>query len=187
MWLLWILLIPVILVIVILLVRSLKPLMVPPPIEHHISLTEVNEAGTGLGETKFYTLKDKGTLEFGQRGPKELQFDVGSEAFLYCNRKSLLFFADPDDDDGHILDLPETLTVSQGEEDSVHIRCEVVDDSSEEPEEVDEPILTRILLIAIRLMCDVMVDYTISYPSLLRRAHKRTCLREIYVEIFICS
>ena len=140
MWLLWILLIPVILVIVILLVRSLKPLIVPPPIEHHISLTEVNEAGTGLGETKFYTLKDKGTLEFGQRGPKELQFDVGSEAFLYCNRKSLLFFADPDDDDGHILDLPETLTVSQGEEDSVHIRCDIVDDSSEEREEEDESI-----------------------------------------------
>jgi hypothetical protein len=139
-WLLWILLIPVILVIVILLVRSLKPLIVPPPIEHHISLTEVNEAGTGLGETKFYTLKDRETLEFGQRGPKELQFDVGSEAFLYCDRKSLLFFADADDDDGHILDLPETLTFSQGEEDSVHIRCDIVDDSSEEREEEDESI-----------------------------------------------
>ena len=136
-WLLWILLIPVILVIVILLVRSLKPLIVPPPIEHHISLTEVNEAGTGLEETKFYTLKDKGTLEFGQRGPKELQFDVGSEAFLYCDRKSLLFFADADEDEGHILDLPETLTLSRGEEASVHIRCDIVDDSSEEPSEED--------------------------------------------------
>ena len=141
MWLLWILLIPVILVIVILLVRSLKPLIVPPPIEHHISLTEVNEAGTGLEETKFYTLKDKGTLEFGQRGRKELQFDVGSEAFLYCDRKSLLFFADADEDEGHILDLPETLTVSQGEEDSVHIRCDIVDDSSEEQVEDDEVVL----------------------------------------------
>ena len=141
MWLLWILLIPVILVIVILLVRSLKPLIVPPPIEHHISLTEVSESGTGLEETKFYTLKDNGRLEFGSRGPKELQFDVGSEAFLYCDRKNRLLFADHDEDEERILDLPETLTVSQGEEDSVHIRCEVVADSSEgPPEEKGKPI-----------------------------------------------
>ena len=139
-WLLWVLLVPLIVVVGYLLVRRLIPLIVPPPIVHHISLAEVSEAGTGLGETKFYTLKDRETLEFGQRGPKELQFDVGSEAFLYCDRKSLLFFADADDDDGHILDLPETLTFSQGEEDSVHIRCDIVDDSSEEREEEDESI-----------------------------------------------
>jgi hypothetical protein len=139
-WLLWILLIPVILVIVILLVRSLKPLIVPPPIEHHISLTEVSEAGTELGETKFFTLKDKEILKFGPRGTNELCFDVGSDAYLHCDKKSLLFFTDSDGDEGHILDLPETLTLSQGEEASVHIRCDIVDDSSEEREEEDESI-----------------------------------------------
>ena len=138
MWLLWILLIPVILVIVILLVRSLKPLIVPPPIEHHISLTEVSEAGTELGETKFFTLKDKEILKFGPRGTNELCFDVGSDAYLHCDKKSLLFFTDSDGDEGHILDLPETLTLSQGEEASVHIRCDIVDDSSEEPEEAED-------------------------------------------------
>ena len=140
MWLLWVLLVPLIGVIGYLLVRRLIPLIVPAPIVHHLSLAEVSEAGTGLGETKFYTLKDKETLEFGQRGPKELQFDVESEAFLYCDKMSLLLFADADDDEGHILDLPETLTLSQREEYSVHIRCEIVEDSPEESEEENEPI-----------------------------------------------
>ena len=139
MWLLWILLVPLIVVVGYLLVRRLIPFIVPPPIVHHISLTEISEAGTELGETKFFTLKDKEILEFGARGTKELQFDVGSDAFLHCDKKNILLYTDAEADEGWILDLPETLTVGRGEEDAVYIRCEV-DDSSDEPEEEDEPI-----------------------------------------------
>ena len=139
MWLLWILLVPLIVVVGYLLVRRLIPFIVPPPIVHHISLTEISEAGTELGETKFFTLKDKEILEFGARGTKELQFDVGSDAFLHCDKKNILLYTDTEADEGWILDLPETLTVGRGEEDAVYIRCEV-DDSSDEPEEEDEPI-----------------------------------------------
>ena len=136
MGLLWLLLIPLIVAIVYLLIRHLMPLIVPPPSVHHITLTEVNEAGTSLQETKFFTLKDKDTLEFGARGPDVLQFDVGYEAFLYCDKKIIRFFTDADDDEGHILDLPETLTLSRNRgDDEVHVRCEVIDDVTNEPEE----------------------------------------------------
>ena len=141
MWLLWILLIPLIVAIVYLLIRRLIPIIAPPPPVYHIGLTEINEAGTSLQETKFFTLKDKDTVEFGARGTDELRFDVGSEAFLYCNKKNLMLFTDPDDDNGHILDIPEILTLTRGEDDDeVRIRCEPVDDSLDEPEETEDPI-----------------------------------------------
>ena len=137
MWLLWLLLVPLIVAIVYLLIRRL---IVPLP-PHHIAVTEVNEAGTSLHEPKFFTLKNKDTLEFGARGPDALRFDVGSEAFLYCNKKDLMLFDDADADTGQILDIPETLTLSRGEDnDEVHIRCEAVDDSLDEPEGAEEPI-----------------------------------------------
>ena len=139
MWLLWILLVPLIVVVGYLLVRGLISFIVPPLIVHRISLTEVSEASTELGKTKFFTLKNKEILEFGARGTKELQFDVGSDAFLYCDKKNILLYTDAEVDEGRILDLPETLTVVRGEEDAVHIRCEF-DNSSDAPEEEDEPI-----------------------------------------------
>ncbi len=133
MWMLWFLLIPFLLALFFLLKGRLRPFV------HQIALTEVSVAGTSLHKT--FTLKDKDTVEFGARGTDELRFDVGSEAFLYCSKKNLMLFANPDDDDGHILDIPETLTLSRSEDDDeVHIRCEVVDDSLDEPEEVAEPI-----------------------------------------------
>lgn len=138
MWLLWLLLIPLIVAIVYLLIRRLTPIIAPPSPVYHIGLTEINEADTPLQETKLFTLKDKDTLEFGARGSDELRFDIGSEAFLYCNKKDLMLFADPDDDDGHILDIPEILTLTRGEDDEVRIRCETVDDSLDEPEEAED-------------------------------------------------
>ena len=79
------------------------------------------------------------TLEFGPRGPNELRFDVGSEAFLYCDKKNLVLFADADDDERQVLDLPETLTLSRSEEDDeVRVRCEILDDPPDEPEEDDD-------------------------------------------------
>ena len=110
----------------------------PKPNEHHIALTEVSQEGTELGETKYFTLKNGTTLEFGPEGPDELRYDVGSKAFLYCDKKNIMYFADPDDDEGQILELPETLKLSQGEDDDeVRVRCEIVDDS---PDEDDTPI-----------------------------------------------
>ena len=71
---------------------------------------------------KYFTLKNEATLEFGDRCSEELRFDVGSEAFLYCDKKNIMYFADPYDDEGQILDLPETLTLNRGDdEDGVHI------------------------------------------------------------------
>ena len=142
MWLLWALLVPAILLVLFLLYRFLKPVIFPPLPEHHIALTEVNKDGTEFGETKYFTLINEATLEFGDRGSEELRFDVGTEAFLYCDKKNLLLFTDADDDKGHILDLPETLILNRAEdEDDVRIHCEIVDDSHVEPEILeDEPI-----------------------------------------------
>ena len=142
MWLLWALLVPAILLVLFLLYRFLKPVIFPPLPEHHIALTEVNKDGTEFGETKYFTLINEATLEFGDRGSEKLRFDVGSEAFLHCDKKNLLLFTDADDDKGHILDLPETLILNRAEdEDDVRIHCEIVDDSHVEPEILeDEPI-----------------------------------------------
>ena len=78
----------------------------------------------------------------GRGGPNESRFDVGSEAFLYCDEKNIILFDDAHDDEGQMLDLPETITLSQGEDDDeVRVRCEIVDDASDEPEEVEQPII----------------------------------------------
>ena len=137
-WLLWVFLIPVLCVLVFLLVRRLMP----DPIVHSITLTEVSEAGTPLRETAPFTLENKQSLEFGPRGSNELRFDVGSAAFLYCDKKNLWLFADDDDAEDRILDLPETLTLRRSEDDDeVHVRCEIADDSTDEPGEDDTPII----------------------------------------------
>ena len=138
MWLLWVFLVPILGVIVFLLIRR----FMPDPIDHHIALTQVSEAGTPLGEKAHFILENETTLEFGPRGPDELRFDVGSDAFLYCDKKNLLLFADADDDEGQILDLPETLKLSRGDDDDmVRVDCEITDDASDEPEEDNEPII----------------------------------------------
>ena len=139
MWLLWLLLVPVLGVVVFLFIRRI----IPDPIVHSITLTEVSEAGTPLGETAHFTLENEMTIEFGPRGADELRFDVGSDAFLYCDKKKLMLFADDDDEEGRILVLPETLTLSRSEDDDkVHVRCEIADDATDEPEEDDGPIIT---------------------------------------------
>ena len=95
-----------------------------------------------LGESAHFTLAPETTLEFGPRGPNELRFDVGSEAFLYSDKKNLILFEDAEDDEGQVLDLPETLTLRRSEEDNeVHVRCEIADDSTDEPGEDDTPII----------------------------------------------
>ena len=133
MWLLWMFLVPVLGVVVFLLIRRI----IPDPIVHSITLTEVSEAGTPLRETAHFTLENETTLEFGPRGPNELRFDVGSEAFLHCDKKNLVLFPDADDE-GQILDLPETLILRRGEEeDEVRVRCEMADDATDEPEDDD--------------------------------------------------
>ena len=138
MWLLWVFLVPVLGIVLFLLIRR----MIPGPIVHHIALTEVSEAGTPLREKSHFILKNKMTLEFGPRGPDELRFDVGSDAFLYCDKKNLLLFADADDNEGQILDLPETLTLNRGaNDDVVSVLCEIVDDASYPQEEDDDTII----------------------------------------------
>lgn len=137
-WLLWMFLIPVLCVLVFLLVRRLMP----DPIVHSITLTEVGEAGTPLRETVHFTLENKQSLEFGPRGADELRFDVGSAAFLYCDKKNLWLFADADDEEGRILDLPEILTLRRSDDDDeAHVHCEIADNSTDEPGEDDTPII----------------------------------------------
>ena len=137
-WLLLVFLVPVLGVVVFLFIRRI----IPDPIVHSITLTEVSEAGTPSGESAHFTLDPETTLEFGPRGPNELRFDVGSAAFLYCDKKNLWLFADADDEEGRILDLPETLTLRRSEDDDeVHVRCEIAEDSTDEPEEDDKPII----------------------------------------------
>lgn len=135
MWLLWVLIAIPLVGLVLLLIRQIKPIIVPPLPVYHVALTEVSEGGTELGETKYIIFKDKVTLEFGARGSNESRFDVGSEAFLYCDKKNIILFTDADDDEGQILDLPETITLSQDEDDEVRVHCEIVDDTSDESEE----------------------------------------------------
>ena len=140
MWL-WVFLVPILAILGVVLFLLIRRFM-PDPIVHNITLTEVSEAGTPLHDKAHFILKNEMTLEFGPRGPDELRFDVGSQAFLYRNKKNLMLFADADDDEGHILDLPETLTLNQGEDDNdVRVRCEITDDASDELEEDDEPII----------------------------------------------
>ena len=137
-WLLWMFLVPVLGVVVFLFIRCI----IPDPIVHSITLTEVSEAGTPSGESAHFTLEPETTLEFGPRGPNELRFDVGSAAFLYCDKKNLWLFADADDEEGRILDLPETLTLRRSEDDDeAHVLCEIADDSTDEPREDDTPII----------------------------------------------
>ncbi len=135
-WLLWVLLVPVLGVIVFFLIRKIIGWI---KVEHRIRLTQVSEAGTPLHETAHFILENEMILDFGPRGPNELRFDVGSEAFLHCVKKNLILFADGDDEEGQILDLPETLTLSRGgDEDDVHVKCEITDDAYDEPEEDDD-------------------------------------------------
>ena len=137
-WLLLLLLIPVLCVVVYLLIRRI----LPDPIVHSITLTKVSEAGTPLHETVHFRLENKQNIEFGPRGSNELRFDVGSEAFIHSDKKNLLLFVDEDDEEARILDLPETLTLRRsGDDDEVHVRCEIADDSTGEPEEDDKPII----------------------------------------------
>lgn len=137
-WLVLVFLVPVLCVVAFLLIRRI----IPEPIVHSITLTEVSEAGTPLSESGHFTLENKQSLEFGRRGPDELHFDVGSEAFLYCAKKNLMLFEDAEDDEGQILNLPETLTLSRSDEDNeIRVRCEIADDSTDEPGEDDPPII----------------------------------------------
>lgn len=132
MWILWVLFLLVAGIIGYFIVRGL--ISPPPPL--NISVTEVNEQGTPLQQTKYFDLKNKTTLEFGPQGPVDLQYDVGSKAFLYCEKKSILFFEDPDADDAQVLDFPVTLTINLDEETTVYVRCEFVENSVEiQPEE----------------------------------------------------
>lgn len=141
MWLLWVLIAIPLVGLVLLLIRQIKPIIFPPLPVYHIALTEVSEVGTELGVTKYFILKDKDTLEFGARGSNESRFDVGSEAFLYCDEKNIILFTDADDDNGQMLDLPETIILSQGEDnDEVRVRCEIADNISDESEE-ERPII----------------------------------------------
>ncbi len=138
MWLLWVFLIPALGLVIYFLIGRIRP----DGVEHHITLTQVSEAGTPLGEKVPFILKNEMTLEFGSRGPDELRFDVGSDAFLYCAKKDLLLFADADDDEERILDLPETLKLRRGNDDDVvRVDCEITDDAFDEPEEDDAPIV----------------------------------------------
>ena len=138
MWLLWVFLIPALGLVIYFLIGRIRP----DGVEHHITLTQVSEAGTPLGEKAPFILKNEMTLEFGPRGPDELRFDVGSDAFLYCDKKDLLLFADADDDEEQILDLPETLKLRRGNDDDVvRVDCEITDDAFDEPEEDDTPIV----------------------------------------------
>ena len=134
-WLLWVFLVPVLGVVAFLLIRRI----IPDPFVHSITLTEVSEAGTPLCEAAHFALENEMTLEFGPRGPDELRFDIGTKAFLHCDKENLLLFADEDDEEGQTLDLPETLTLRRSEDDDeVHVRCEIPDDSPDEPHENDD-------------------------------------------------
>ena len=137
-WLLWVLLVPVLGVVVYLLICRIRL----APVVHSITLTEVNEAGPLSGESAHFTLENETTLEFGPRGPNELRFDVGSDAFIHCRKKNLRLFEDADDEEIRILDLPETLTLRRSEgDDEVQVRCEIADDSTDEPGEDEKPII----------------------------------------------
>ena len=136
-WLVLVFLVPVLGVVVFLLIRHI----IPDPIVHSITLTEVSEAGTPLSESGYFTLENKQSLEFGPRGPDELHFDVGSEAFLYCTKKNLMLFEDADDEEGRVLDLPEILRLSRGEDrEDVHVECKTTEEDYDEPADDDGPI-----------------------------------------------
>ena len=134
-WLLWVFLVPVLGVVVFLFIRRI----IPDPIVHSITLTEVSEAGTPSGKSAHFTLENEMTLEFGPRGPNELRFDVGSDTFIHCRKKNLRLFEDANDEEARILDLPETLTLRRSEDDDeVHVRCEILEIPADEPEEDDD-------------------------------------------------
>lgn len=122
MWILWVLLLLVLGIVVFFWSRGhIQPFVYP------ISVTEVNEQGTPIQETEYFDLKNKMTLEFGSEG--DICYNVGSKAFLYCVKKTILFFEDPDTDEEQILDFPVTLTLPADEETTVYVRCEHVDNS----------------------------------------------------------
>ncbi len=126
MWILWVLLLLILGIVGFFIVRGrIRPFVYP------ISVTEVNEQGTPIQDRENFDLKNKTTLEFGSQGDADLCYDVGSKAFLYCVKKTIMFFEHPDADDGQILDFPVTLTISPDEETTVYVRCELVDSSVE--------------------------------------------------------
>ena len=132
MWIIWVLISLIAGIFVYFLVRRL--ISSSPPLK--ISVTKVNEQGTLLQETDYFDFKNKTTVEFGPQGPVDLRYDVGSTAFLYCDKKTILFFKHPDDDDEQVLDFPVTLTISPDEETTVYVRCEVEDNTVEiQPED----------------------------------------------------
>ena len=135
-WIIWVCLIPVFGILAYLLISRIVNGW---RIEHRITLSEVSGAGTPLGDKAHFILEREKTLEFGPRGPQELRFDVGSEAFLCCDKKNLLLFTDEDDPEGQILEIPDILTLSRGEgEDVVRVALEITDDAPDEPGEEDE-------------------------------------------------
>ena len=136
-WVIWVFLIPVFGILAYLLISHIVRRQ---PFVYHIALCEVSGAGTPLGDEAYFILENKKTLEFGPRGPQELRFDVGSEAFLYCDKKDLLLFVNEHDEEGQILEIPDTLTLSRGEEEGViHVALKIADDAHDETEEEDEP------------------------------------------------
>ncbi len=140
-WLLWALLVPTLIAIGFFLMRRLISILMPPPPVHHIGLTQVSETGEVLRQMEYFKLENEATLEFGQRGPDELCFDVKSSAFLYCVKKDILLFSDADDHEGRTLELPEMLELKRGAEDTVYVRCEIADETPDELPADDERIV----------------------------------------------
>ncbi len=137
MWLLWVFLLPVAAILVYMLISHV---FIRPPIEHNITLSKVSGAGTQVGDVAHYTLKDDTLIEFGPRGPNELRFDVGSKAYLHCQKKNILLFQDEEDEEGQILDIPDTLILGSDEaKDIIQVALELADDSTDEIEKEDEP------------------------------------------------
>lgn len=132
MWILWVLLLLILGIVGFFIVRGrIQPFVYP------ISVTKVNEQGTPIQDTAYFDLKNKTTVEFGAQGPVDLRYDVGSTAYLYCDKKTIIFFEHPDADDGQELDdFPVTLTINPDEETTVYVHCEVVDNIVEiQPED----------------------------------------------------
>ena len=141
MWLLWVILLPILGIFFYFLIRKIIELISHKD-EHHVMLTQVSETGTPLGEKAYFIIENDTTLEFGPEGPEELRFDVGSNAYIHCVKKNLMLFANADDEKGHILDLPEILTLNQGEDDDeIYVRCEIADDTDNEPADDNDPII----------------------------------------------
>ena len=129
-WLLIILLCVAVMLLLVFVIRRVRGLITPDPVE-------IRLVG-GDGIERSFTLTHNGSLEFGPGDDATPRFDVGSSARLRCRHGKILLYENATAEEGKELSSSETLTVRRDSDDEqISISFEIVDDEPQKASDDD--------------------------------------------------